>query len=110
MQYGRYVGGEATVTPGTASYDEVANVAALTSTPALAQQLRRVATNRLIYRTNNSGASWVPASMEIEVATEADLGNLSELVNNQYILVAETDWLWRWDSANGFIAVDQACC
>ncbi len=105
QQIGRYRGSSAAAVPGTSSFDEVANVAGL-SDPALAQQMRRVRTNQLIYRTTNSGASWLPTSMVVDVADNAALAALSEMRDGQFCLVRDTNWLWKWTTADGWVAVD----
>lgn len=105
LQIGRYRGGNAAVTPGTASFDEVANVAGL-SDPALPQQLRRVRTNGILYRTINTGASWLQVSLRTEVVDNAALAALTEMREGQLVQVTATDWLWKFTAANGWQAID----
>lgn len=105
-QIGRYRGsGGGVAVPGTNSFDQVANVAALAN-PALAEQLRYVATNRLTYRTSNAGASWVPLSLESEAATLADLANITQMLNNQRAYIAATSETWQFRTAEGWFKVE----
>ncbi len=70
-------------------FEEVGTVADL-SLPAMQQQLRRVRSNRLVYRTINSGASWVPISTQVEVADDNELASLNEMINGQFVLVTKS--------------------
>lgn len=88
------------------AFDQVANQEGL-ALPAIKQQLRYVATNRLTYRTGNGGKSWSPISLEAEAATVEDLANISEMLNNQRAYVASTNQVWIWTANDGWFTLDR---